>query len=110
MKNKVGVLAMIVSEFAVNDWMAVHYPKELDDFVKLRFHTRKGDKNFVVPQIIGIPDFGCVVGEGETLEKAVKVCKERAKEIKGFQLHVNVEAIDKGLEVIKEGEKFGIKF
>lgn len=111
MKARFGVLAMINSEWAVNDWLSVHYPrKELDEHVKLRFHVRKGERDYVVPNVIGIPDVGCVLGTGETLEKAVAQCKQRAKLIKGFQVHVNIEAIDKGLEVIKQGEEFGVKF
>lgn len=109
-KAKFGVLAIIQSEWASSDWLSLHYPRELDDFVKLRFHVRKGKEDYVVPQVIGIPDVGCVVGTGDTLDEAVKSCKERAEQIKGFQVHVNVEAIDKGLDVIREGERFGIKF
>ena len=101
---------MINSEWAVNDWLCVHYPKEIDEFVKLRFHTKVGDKNYVVPNTIGIPDVGCVVGTGDTLAEAIKVVKKRGEMIKGFQVSVNYAALDKGLEVVKEGEKFGIKF
>ena len=109
-KAKFGALAIINSEWAVSDWLAVHYPKAMDDFVKLRFHTRVGDKNYVVPQSIGIPDVGCVVGTGDTLEKAIEQCKERGKEVKGFQVSVNYGALDKAVEVVKEGKKFGIDF
>ena len=109
-KAKFGALAIINSEWAVNDWLCVHYPKELDEFVKLRFHVRQDGKNYVVPNVIGIPDVGCVVGTGNTIQEAIKVCKERGEQIKGFQVSVNYQALDKGLEVIKEGEKFGIKF
>jgi hypothetical protein len=109
-KAKFGCLAIIQSEFATQDWLNVHYPRELDEHVKLRFHVRMGKKDYVVPQIIGLPDVGVVLGTGATLDAAVKQCKERAEEVKGFQLQVKTEAIDKGLEVIKQGEKFGIKF
>ena len=109
-KAKFGCLAIIESEWATNDWLNVHYSEELDEFVKLRFHVRKDGKNYIVPQIIGIPDVGCVVGTGATLQAAVKQCKERAEQVKGFQLHVKTEAIDKGLQVIEEGKKFGISF
>ena len=110
MKAKFGCLAMIVSEWATGDWLSLSYPESIDEYVKLRFHVRKGSKNYIVPQIIGIPDVGCVVGTGNTLAEAVKSCKERAKLIRGFQVHVNVEAIDKGLQVIEEGKKYGIQF
>lgn len=110
LKARFGCLAIIQSEFATRDWLSVHYPRELDEFVKLRFHVRKGKLDYVVPQVIGIPDVGCVLGTGNTLAAAVKQCKERAEQIKGFQLEVKTQAIDKGLNAIKEGEKFGIKF
>lgn len=110
MKARFGALAMINSEWATNDWLSLHYGKELDEHVKLRFHTRKGDKNYVVPQPIGIPDVGCVVGTGETLQAAVKQCKERAEQIKGYQVSVNVGALDKGMEVVENGKKYGIDF
>lgn len=109
-KARFGVLAVVHSEFAVNDWQALHYPKELDQFVKLRFHTRIQDKDYVVPQVIGIPDVGVVVGTGKTLLEAVAQCKERAAQIKGFQVSVSLDSIDKGLEEIKKGEALGIKF
>ena len=109
-KAKFGCLAMIVSEWAVGDWIHIGFPKELDQWVKLRFHTRKDGKDFAIPQIIGIPDVGCVIGTGNTLKEAVDTCKQRAKLIEGFQVHVNVEAIDKGLEVIKQGQAAGIQF
>ena len=53
---------------------------------------------------------GVVVGVGDSLKAAVADCKEKAKEVKGFHLHVKTEALDKGLEVVEEGKKFGIQF
>ena len=109
-KAKFGCIAMIYSEWATADWLCLHYPKELDAFVKLRFHARQSGKDYIVPQIIGVPDVGCVVGTGNTLDEAIKVCKKRAEQIKGFQVHVKLDALDTAMEVIKQGEKFGIKF
>ena len=109
-KSKYGALAIIESEFATSDWLSIDYPRALDEFVKLRFHVRKGDKDYIVPQIIGIPDVGCVVGTGETLQAAINQCKERAKQIKGFQLRVKTDALDEAMEVIAKGRKFGIDF
>lgn len=109
-KAKFAVLAMIQSEYAVDNWQSLHYPKEIDEFVKLRFHTRIEGKNYVAPQVIGLPDIGVVCGAGNTLLEAIAQCKERAAQIKGFQLKVSLESIDRGLEVIKAGEKQGIKF
>lgn len=109
-KARFGCLAIIYSEWATNDWLSLYYPRELDAFVKLRFHVRDGDKDYIVPQIIGIPDVGCVVGTGDTLQAAIKQCKERAEQVKGFQVTVKLDALDTAMEVIEKGKKFGISF
>jgi hypothetical protein len=110
-KAKFGVAAVIESDWAETNWLSIDYPKSIDQYVKLRFHLRYREKDYIVPlKGLEMGDVGYVVGTGNTLDEAVKICKERAKLIKGFRLHINVEAIDKGLDVIKEGEKYGIKF
>lgn len=109
-KAKFGCLAIIHSEFAVDNWQSISYPKTIDPYVKLRFHTRIDGKEYIAPQIIGIPDIGAVVGTGDTLLSAIKSCKERASQVKGFQVTCDLSSIDKALDTIKEGEKFGIKF
>lgn len=108
---KYGVLAVIHSEWAVGEWQSLRYPKELDDFVKLRFHYRSDDGvDYVVPQTVGMPDVGCVVGTGSSLEHAIRQCEERVEQVKGYQIEVSLEAIDKAQETIAEGEKLGIRF
>lgn len=109
-KAKFGVLAVIHSEWATENWASLHYPKELDPFVKLRFHTRIEGHDYCVPQSIGLPDVGCVVATGATLLEAIKLCKERAGQIKGYQVHVSLESIDKAMETIEKGEKMGVMF
>lgn len=109
-KAKFGVMAMINSEWAVNDWMSVHYPKELEEWVKLRYHVKIEGKNYVPPQTVGLPDLGGVVGVGATLKEAAELCRQRAAQIKGYQLRVSLESIDKALETIREGVKMGIGF
>jgi hypothetical protein len=109
-KARFGCLAMIYSEWATNDELCLHYPRSIDSFVKLRFHKRYKDKDYIVPQIIGIPDVGCVVGTGDSLQAAIKQCKERAEQVKGFQVSVKLDALDTAMEVIEKGKKFGIQF
>lgn len=109
-KKKFGVLACIHTEFAVENWQTITYPASLDDNVKLRFHTRIDGKDCVAPQTVGLPDVGYVSASGSTLLEAIGLCKERAEQIKGFQVKVSLEGIDKALECIKEGEKFGVMF
>ena len=106
-----GVLIMLHSEFGVSDWVNVYYPKELDPYVKLRFHCRtKAGINTIPPQVIGMPDLGCVVGTGKTLLDAIKVAYERACQVEAYGLVVNKESIPQGMGVIAEAEKLGIHF
>lgn len=109
-KAKFACMAVIKSEWAVNEWQTVHYPKTLDEHVMLRYHCRIDGKNCIPPQVVGMPDLGGVVGTGDTLVSAIRQCKERAKEVQGFQLEVSLESIGKALDSIREGEKLGIKF
>jgi len=107
---KYGVLTTICSEWAVNNWQSVHFPKVLDQWVKLRFHARYNDKDYVVPQTTGVPEIGCVVGVGNTVAEAIKIVKERAKQIQGYGIEVKTDSLDKALKVIEEGQKLGIEF
>jgi hypothetical protein len=109
-KARFGCLAIIKSEWATNDWLSLTYPRTLDDYVKLRFHVRKGSKDYIVPQVIGMPDVGVVVGTGDSLNAAIAQCKQRAKEVKGFQVEIKLDSLDEAVDIITQGEKLGIRF
>lgn len=109
-KSKFGVSAVIKTEWAVDNWQSLHFPKSVDGDVKLRFHTRIDGKDYIAPQVIGLPDVGYVVGVGNTLIDAINECKEKASQVKGFQVHVGLEGIESALDTIKKGEEHGIKF
>jgi len=109
-KFEFGCMAVIHSEFAVENTQSISYPKEIDEYVKLRFHVRRNGKDYVAPQTIGLPDLGVVVGVGNSLLEAINLCKKRAAMIKGFGIEVSLGSIDKALDTIREGEKMGVKF
>lgn len=107
---KFGALAVIHSEWAVNNWQSLYYPKELDPWVKLRFHARVDGVNYTVPQPIGLPAPGVVVGVGDTLLDAISECKAHAHEVKGHQISIELDSFDDALESIVNGEKLGVHF
>lgn len=109
-KNRYAVMAVIGSEWAVNDWQALHYPASLDPFVKLRFHCRIEGKDYVAPQVVGLPDLGGVVGTGATLLEAIQQCKERSEQIRGYQIKCDLQSLDRAIETIQKGQSYGIKF
>lgn len=109
-KAKYAVLAMVKSEFAVNDWMCVHATKDVEKHLKLRYHTRVQGKDYVVPQVIGLSDLGGIVGVGDSLVEAIGVCKERCESVKGYQVECSLESLDRGVKTIRDGMKMGVRF
>lgn len=109
-KAKFGVCAVIHSEFAVDNWQSIYYPKEVDQWVKLRMHSRIQGVDYTVPQPVGLPLPGVVVGVGESLLEAVDKCKEYSTKVKGYQVQVSLESIGKAVDIIQKGEDFGIHF
>ena len=109
-KFKFAVAAVIHCEWGTENWVALHYPKEIDQWVKLRFHTKVDGVNYTAPQPVGLPAPGVVLGVGKTLLEAIAHCKENADQVKGYQVEVTLESIDKALGVIEKGQKMGIEF
>ena len=107
---KYAVLAVVKSEFAVNDWMCVHCEKEGLKNLKLRYHTRVQGKDYVVPQVVGLSDLGGIVGVGGSLVEAIGRCKELCGMVKGYQVECSLDSLDKAVDVIQEGMKMGIRF
>lgn len=107
---KFAVAAVIHSEWATDNWQAIHYPKSIDQWVKLRFHCQVGGVNYTVPQPVGCPYPGVVVGVGDTILEAVDACKEHSAQVKGYGIEVSLESIGKAVKTIQEGEKMGIHF
>lgn len=107
---KYGVEAMIHCPFADKDWAAIHFPEEIRRWVKLRNLTKIDGKYYVVPQNVGLPEIGAVIGIGDTLLEAINHCKANAAQVKGYQLEIKLDSIGDALKVIEEGEAHGIHF
>jgi|ERR1035437_2253263 hypothetical protein len=107
-KYKYGVQFFITSEWAIHNWQSVYFPPELDQWVKLRNSCRINGQNYVVPTDCSL--IGNVSAVGNDLDECIKTAIERAEQIEGYEVCVPTSAADKMREVIKKGEKLGIKF
>lgn len=105
-----GVEVMIHSPWADHNWQSIKFPEKLRPFVKLRNHARIDGVDFVVPQDVGLPEIGAVIGMGDSLEDAIEMVKENAEQVKGYFLECKIESIDKGLEEIEHMKEFGLSF
>jgi hypothetical protein len=107
--GKYGVELLIHSSWADKNWQAVEFPSSVRDNVKFRNLTIIDGKYYVVPQAVGLPEIGAVVGVGDTLEEACDVVKKAAKKIEGYYVDVFPEALDEAQEEIKKLKNYGIK-
>ena len=110
MKYTYGVSAHIYCEFAQENWAPIFFPKEIRPFVKIRNLAIINDIMYYVPQPYEYPEYGCVLGFGNTLEEAVNHCKQNASQISGYQITIKLDSIEAGLKQIEEGNKIGISF
>lgn len=105
-----GIEVMIDSEWAKNKWQAVHFPMEIERWVKLRNYTIIDGTYCVIPRYPDFENIGAVVAMGASVEECIGKVKGYAEQIKGYGVEVKLGAIDKLKEIIAGGEKIGLKF
>lgn len=106
---KYGFVVMVYSEQSGKHWQALDYPKEIDQWVKLRNGYQIGGNKYAVPQ--GDPtNIAGIVGIGNTIIEAARHCAENVKQVNGQTIEISLDAIQKSLEVIEKGQSYGIQF
>jgi hypothetical protein len=108
-KWKYGVEICVESDWSEKNWMAIHFPKEIEPFVKLRNYTKIDDVFYVLPMNEG-PRVGAVIGLGNTLKEAVEQAITNAKQIEGFHIECDIESVSKGIKTITDAEESGTYF
>ena len=97
-----------------SDWydkheLCVEFPKEYEDNIKLKMHTKRGGAYYCIPNGNG-GFFGAVVAWDNDPKKAQEKVKAIAKEIICDELEVDGTVFAGCDEAIEAGEKFGIDF
>lgn len=101
--DKFGAQIILTSEwYALSNWQPMRFPEELRPHLKLYYPCRINGIDYCVPQLAHMKQLGSVVATGKTPEAAIKLCKERAEQIKGFDLETEAGALDKALEEMKK--------
>lgn len=105
--HKCGAQIILCSEWAEEHWLRVEFPEEIRPFVKLYNHARVDDDgpigmaDYFVPQIAKMKQIGSVVALADDPQEAIKLCKERAEQIKAFDLEFELESLDKAFEEMR---------
>lgn len=108
-KYKYGAEILIHSSWADKNWQPIDFPKSIRPFVKLRNAAKINGEYYVIPQSIGLPEVGAVIGMGNTKEEAIEQAKEHAKQISGYYIDIPEQALDKADEELQKTLDLGIK-
>jgi len=90
---KYAAQAMIESPFAEDNWLPISIPDIIRSQFKLYHSCKIENQEFIVPTGIDMPQCGTIVATGDTLDAAIKKVEEYAKQIEGYQVKVNTEAL-----------------
>jgi hypothetical protein len=95
---KFAVELLMESEWSVKNYQPIYFPEQYKDNVKLKKATFIDGTYYIIPQLYGSNDIGAVVGQGETLEDAIKECTDVAKSIEGNDIHIRIDTLGQAQE------------
>lgn len=95
---------ILCSEWAEHNYFPIQFPEEIRPFVKIYNHARISGVDYCVPQIAAMKQVGSVIGLGSSFEEAAAQAKERADQIKGYDLEAENDALDKAIKLMEESE------
>lgn len=107
MEAEWGCLLMIHSSFADKNFQPVMFPEEYRERIKLRNPTKINGNYYCIPQSVGLPEIGAVVGLGDTVDEAIEDALTISKEIKGYYIETITGAVEDAKEQMKEMERLG---
>lgn len=101
---KYAAQILFCSEWAEEHLQPLQFPDEIRPFVKIYNHCRINGMDYAINQMAKMKQVGSVVGLGNTPDEACESAVERAKQIKGYDLEMEYEALDKAREEMEETE------
>ncbi len=103
---------VLKSRWVEDDFLPVDFPEELTPFVKLHNFCILDGRVTVVPQDFTdeFPEFGSVIGFGDTQEEAQRAALDHAREVKALDLEYANDVFDDVEDCLKEAESVGITF
>jgi hypothetical protein len=112
-KAKFGCEIMLHSSWADKRWQHLDIPAEYREMFKIRNLGRfKNSENkisdYAIPQDVGLPEVGAVIGLGDTLKEAIDDAVSNAKEIAGYYLEAKIGAVENIKEEIARLDELGL--
>lgn len=108
-KAKYGAQIIIKSDWARSDPQAIYFPSHYKDYVKIKNLVVQDGVHYYVPiPAQEMEEIGAILGMGNTLKEAIDMAKKIAKEVKGYSISCNGDALDQASEEIKKLSKIGV--
>lgn len=107
---KYGVEIMLHSLWADRNWQPVRFPDEIKPYVKLRNVCMIDDVYSAVPQAVGLPEIGAVIGFDDDLKTAIKLTLERCAQVKGYSIEAKKECVQQTVSEIEQAQENGLEF
>ena len=106
--HKFGAELLIHSTWADQNWQPVDFPSQYRQFVKLRNAAKIDGRWYVIPQSVGLPEIGSVIGMGESMKEAMAMACEVASKVQGYYIDIYTDSLDKAEAEIEKAKSFGI--
>lgn len=108
---KYGVQVMIHSSWGDKNDVAVHFPPELAQWIKIRFACQIEGTTYAIPQNMDMGLIGSIVAIDDTLLGAIRKVGEYAKQVEAYGIDIRMDSIPKAINEIRDAEKkYGYKF
>ena len=108
-RYKYGCQIIITSSWAKKEPVAVTFPKEYINNVKIKNLSIVDGVHWFLPQPDEMMQIGYVLGYGNTKLQCFEMAKKVAKEVKGFDIHINFAALDEAEKELEKLSKYGIR-
>lgn len=105
-----GAEVMIHSSFADANWQPIVFPEKIRRWVKLRNCCKIDGVYSAVPQSVGLPEIGGIIGLSNNLKEAIKLCMEHASKVEGYYIEVKEDALAAVVAEINNSQNEGIPF
>ena len=107
--SKWGAELMIKSEWAIDNWQPIGFPKSIRENVKIHHLAIIDDKYYCVPECKGSSTIGAVVALGDTMDDAIKNVRAAAEKVEGFYIKMDPASLDEAKGEVEKIMKLSAK-
>ncbi len=106
-RHKYAFAVSLDSSEAAKTFVNISFPKEMRRWVKLRMAVRHEGDYYSVPPFDSL---GSVIAFGDSIKETVDLGRERAAQVDAINIDVDFAGIERLLDAVQTGKRYGINF